>query len=234
MTNYLQQIGLPELADAWSSAKLNQFVSEDLALELPAKFGAPEVASLFTYPVPQLAPSGACAAGRDPAKEPYDLRQTYGLATSFEELVAHPKTLYLWRLGQIVSALQALTEVDWLGVYKKIPKNSSEHVLIKEAYVGAFSRAEFPLTAEFAKNSNNTTVALTKKAVVVEDVAEYAGPYYQCDAQVKSEFCLPIVTERGEVLGIIDAESFTPRFFTPERILEISKVAADLANSGKF
>ena len=35
---------------------------------------------------------------------------------------------------------------------------------MQEAYVGAPSRAEFPLTEEFARTSNNSTVGLSGKA----------------------------------------------------------------------
>lgn len=50
--------------------------------------------------------------------------------------------------------------------------------LLKEAYRGAASRAIFPLTAEFAEQSNNSWVALNAKAKLVADVSAYEGPYY--------------------------------------------------------
>ncbi len=106
--------------------------------------------------------------------------------------------------------------------------------MLKKAYRGEASRAVFPLTAEFALGSNNSWVGINATAKLVRDVREYAGPYYECDAKVRSELCLPIldfthasvsdvaalsdnvhvVAARGLVVrGIIDAESFTPSFF---------------------
>jgi len=64
-------------------------------------------------------------------------------------------------------------------------------VLVKEAYVGEPSRAEFPLTESFAERSNNSSVGLSGEAVLVEDVAEHDGPYYECDDSVRSGSAVP-------------------------------------------
>ena len=61
----------------------------------------------------------------------------------------------------------------------------------------------------FTQTSNNSTVGLTGRVKVVDNVATYAGPYYSCDGAVNSECCLPIFNDKAEVTGIIDAESFT-------------------------
>ena len=45
------------------------------------------------------------------------------------------------------------------------------------------------------------------QGVVVGDVAEYAGPYYECDANVRSECCLPIVNAAGHITGASQRES---------------------------
>ena len=90
------------------------------------------------------------------------------------------------------------------------------------------------------------------QGVVVGDVAEYAGPYYECDANVRSECCLPIYNAHGAVTGpcppnhiihclpstshspllmhdpfshptgIIDAEAFKPHVFTPAAIITLA------------
>lgn len=55
-------------------------------------------------------------------------------------------------------------------------------------------------------------------AVVVDDVLDYDGPYYECDASVRSECCIPIFGSSGELTGIIDAEAFRPRVFDERAI----------------
>jgi hypothetical protein len=46
--------------------------------------------------------------------------------------------------------------------------------LMKLAYTGAPSRAYFPLTEEFAKSSNNSTVAMTGNTGIIQDVTKLA------------------------------------------------------------
>lgn len=220
MKNYLLAIGL----ELTFSENLNELTSLVTAQSVPA-FTALDVTNLYHYAVPEVTTEG-CGLK---AKEPYRLEQTLQLREV--DLTAHPNTTRLYHLKQIVDQLQILTGVDWLGIYRNTENLKGQKVLLKEAYYGRFSRAEFPLTPEFAKNSNNSTVGLSKKAIVVQNVEAYDGPYYTCDKTVQSECCLPIVNEAGDLLGIIDAEAFHPDFFTDERLLEISKVAFDLGKS---
>lgn len=89
--------------------------------------------------------------------------------------------------------------------------------LVKLAYRGSPSRAEFPLTEDFALHSNNSRVGLTGRARVIQDVAEYVksgGEYYTCDLSVQSEACLPLFGVDGAVCGIVDVETALPHFFT--------------------
>src|SRR5206468_690344 len=99
------------------------------------------------------------------------------------------------------------------GIYRKTQMRNGETVLVKESYLGVMSRPEFPLTQEFAEHSNNSTVGLTGKAVIIQDVRAHAGPYYNCDSKVNSELCVPIINQNNAIIGIIDAESFKPNHF---------------------
>jgi putative methionine-R-sulfoxide reductase with GAF domain len=92
--------------------------------------------------------------------------------------------------------------------------------LVKLAYRGRESRPEFPLTEAFARSSNNVQVALTGKALVLDDVRAHVaagGAYYECDPRVQSEACLPLLDANGKCVGIIDAESSQPRYFDKAR-----------------
>jgi L-methionine (R)-S-oxide reductase len=66
----------------------------------------------------------------------------------------------------------------------------TDRALLKTAYVGDPSRALFPLNEEFAKNSNNSTVGLSGRWVVVQDVRSYNGPYYECAQKACSIACV--------------------------------------------
>ena len=109
----------------------------------------------------------------------------------------------------------------WFGIYQARQNPAGEAVLVKLSYFGAPSRAEFPLTAEFAAISNNSTVGLSGKARVINSVASYlqqGGEYYTCDPKVQAEACLPLYAQSGRILGIVDAEDFQPEVFNPQAL----------------
>lgn len=220
MKNFVNDIGLNITGTAH-----NNLVEQAATLTFPP-LNTSDIEALYTYSVPAPSDNGACALK---AKEPYDLRQTLKLTEL--ELSQHAQTIRLLKLKEVIIQLQVLTGVDWLGIYRRTENLSGEAVLLKEAYYGRFSRAEFPLTPAFAKHSNNSTVGLSGKAVVAQSVQNYDGPYYTCDKTVQSEFCVPILNPAGQLIGIIDAEAFTPDFFTDQKLLEIIKVAFDLGRS---
>ncbi|UTH73491.1 GAF domain-containing protein [Chromobacterium sp. IIBBL 290-4] len=175
---------------------------------------------LYRYRVPKLGEGGSCSLIDELDETPYDLRVILGVETA--ETTAGLANLYA-----LLDSVNAKIGADWLGIYRRIGAGSSG-VLVKLAYKGVESRAEFPLTEEFAAVSNNSRVGLTGWAVLVDDVAtwrEEGGGYYECDPKVKSEVCLPVLNSDDNVLGIIDAESFEPGYFTPERLVWLAALA---------
>jgi L-methionine (R)-S-oxide reductase len=117
---------------------------------------------------------------------------------------------------------------DWVGVYQRRTNPAGVEVLVKVAYVGRPSRAEFPLTQEFARRSTNSTVGLTGRATVIDDVGKHVeagGGFYVCDDGVQSEACVPILDEKRQVVGIVDAEAMPRGFFGAERLPVIAALA---------
>ena len=187
-----------------------------------------DIQKLLSYRVPKLTPEGTCSAGDELDDTPYDLGQILrdnGLAEEgIFELVS--------TVDVAVASLYVEIKPDWVGVYKKLRTPSGE-ALVKIAYRGLPSRAEFPLTAEFAEHSNNSTVGLSGKAVLVNSVKDHlkkGQPYYEGDAKVQSELCVPIFSAEKEVIGIIDIESFREHFFNDEKIAKIEAVCSDLSD----
>jgi putative methionine-R-sulfoxide reductase with GAF domain len=224
--SYLRAIGLPEYADA--PAEAAQHGASLVARPPHATVARDTVENRYVYPVPEEGEDGACGVGL--ADEKYNLAPICGLEYDPERLRDHPNTARLVALHESVQALAEETEVDWLGVYRRATNTDGEDVLVKEAYVGSHSRAEFPLTEAFAERSNNSTVGLSGEAVLVNDVGDYDGPYYECDDRVQSEFCCPVLAG-DDVVGIIDAEAHQPEFFTEDRVLAIAAASAALADS---
>lgn len=193
---------------------------------------------------PKLSADGSCSILEEKSDTPYNLAETFGIIKPhsnpllkgegkrkdflLKEMRKNSHTLRLWRFGIIKENVSKATHVDWFGIYRKLRNSNGEIVLAKESYFGVFSRPEFPLTEEFAKKSNNSTVGLTGKAIVIQDVYAHSGAYYKCDGKVQSEFCVPILDKSNSVIGILDAESLPKNFYTDERLLQIAKVAYDL------
>lgn len=217
-TAYLERAGLessPELVSSFLPAYQHLLH----ATTLPA-----DITSLYSYRVPELGENGACSLPHLLADEPYDLAATLGG-------VQEHTSLRLAALYALVRAVAGDTGCGWLGIYQARDV-ADGRALVKLAYVGKPSRAEFPLSAEFAAHSNNSTVGLSGKARLIDSVDAYlaeGGAYYTCDGAVQSEACLPLFDASGALIGIIDAEDSRPGYFQGEvlaRLVALCLVAA--------
>jgi L-methionine (R)-S-oxide reductase len=196
-----------------------------------------EIKSLYTYRVPEQHEDGTCSVTGALRVEPYSLAsRLLGMEppVDWSALALHPHTIRLSRLRELVRKLRRDTGVQWLGVYRIVAGKQGSPALVKEAYDDdppSPSRAEFPLTAEFEQKSNNVRVALSGKAILIQDVEEHRGPYYQCDGRVQSEFCCPILSPSGRCIGIIDSEAHAKRHFTAEHMALIEEACRTLGSS---
>lgn len=182
------------------------------------------------YQVPLLGEGGTCSLFGELDETPFSLGNE----------LTQVELNYLPKIQSVVNWVQENTKVDWFGVYLARNNKSNERVLTKLAYFGAPSRAEFPLSEEFAPLSNNTSVGLTGEKRLINSVAEYrenGGEYYTCDPKVNSELCWPIFSDKNsqslqhepEILGIIDAESFKEHQFDLEVQQQFEAVCAVLS-----
>jgi L-methionine (R)-S-oxide reductase len=197
-----------------------------------------EAADLCRYRVPKLGneEDGTCGLGLE--KEPFEILEVLasGLETPRSK---ETELLRLKRLKLVMAALKEEVSADWIGVYENTlePKKKEFEQLIKLAYLGAPSRAYFPLTESFAMNSNNSTSCLRKQCIVIHDVARATSsstPYYVCDGRVQSEVCAPILSSDGVCLGLIDCEAWKSENFTSEKVDIILKTAKALSDCNLF
>lgn len=158
---------------------------------------------LFSYIQPQLNEDGSCPIVKVPG-EVFDLSQLADNEHEREILLD-----MLVRLSRLVRYVHQQTGVEWFGVYLHHHGN-----LIKYSYIGSMSKGEFPISQEHYETSVNTRVFMDVKSHHIADVEHYDGPYYRCDAKVKSEFCCPIEDGEGNAIGIFDCEAHSPNFFT--------------------
>jgi L-methionine (R)-S-oxide reductase len=218
IASYLRVAGLESLSGR--EAAVERAVL-DLMEAMGEKVAILDPSSLYTYRVPMLTEDGACSIVDELAPVPYDLGAILGGRSE-------QTTRRLALLERLVERAQETTGADWLGIYQKRVNSAGVPVLVKVSYVGRPSRAEFPLTHEFAEKSTNSTVGLTGRATVIEDVSrhvEAGGGFYVCDDGVQSEACVPILDDARQVVGIVDAEAKPRGFFGAERLAVLAALA---------
>jgi len=215
---YLRMAGLESLA---SRAGDVERAARDLVEAMGEKVAIGNADSLYTYQVPMMTEDGACSIVDQLAPVPYDLGAILGGRSE-------QTTRRLSLLERLVERAQETTGADWIGIYQRRVNAAGVPVLVKVSYVGRPSRAEFPLTREFAEKSTNSTVGLTGRATVIDDVSKHVeagGGFYVCDEGVQSEACLPILGDGREVEGIVDAEAKPRGFFGAERLAVVAALA---------
>lgn len=218
IAGYLRAAGLAQVEGHEGEVAL---AVADFLEAMGEKVAIGDPASLYAYPVPMLSEDGTCSMLDELAPVPYDLAGILGGRSE-------RSTRRLALLERLVERAQETTGSDWLGIYQRRVNRAGLPVLVKLAYVGRPSRAEFPLTPEFAAGSTNSTVGLTGRALVIDDVrrhVESGGGFYVCDGDVRSEACLPILDERGAAAGIVDAEAKPRSFYTPARLASLAALA---------
>ena len=218
IADFLRISGLESLAGR--EADVERAV-RDLMEALGEKVAVGDLDSLYTYPVPMMTEDGACSIVDQLAPMRYDLTAILGGRSE-------QTTRRLALLERLAERAQETTGADWIGIYQRRENAFGIPVLVKVAYVGRPSRAEFPLTAEFAERSTNSTVGLTARTSVIDDVAKHVeagGGFYVCDDGVQSEACVPILADNREVAGIVDAEAKPKAFFGAERLAVIAALA---------
>jgi len=126
----------------------------DLLEAMGEKVAIGDAGSLYSYPVPMMTDDGTCSVVDEMAPVPYDLAAILGGRSE-------QATRRLALLERLVERAQETTGADWIGIYQRRVNSAGVPVLVKLSYVGRPSRAEFPLTNEFAQRSTNSTVGLT-------------------------------------------------------------------------
>ena len=218
IAEYLRLAGLESLS---ARAPDVERAVRDLVDAMGEKVDVGDGNSLYEYQVPMMTEDGTCSVVDQMAPVPYDLGAILGGRSD-------QTTRRLALLERLVERAQETTGADWVGVYQRRTNPAGVPVLVKLAYVGRPSRAEFPLTTEFAERSTNSTVGLTGRATVIDDVGKHVeagGGFYVCDDGVQSEACVPILDERRQVIGIVDAEAGPRGFFGADRLTVVAALA---------
>ena len=222
LENYLAVSGIdPAQLTPEFHAQLAQFQQQ--ILQLPSE---PGPTLRWSYDVPELGEGGTCSLFGQLAAQPYDLAHSLGGITWANEHLLAQSTL-------LVAFYRQHSRSDWFGIYQKRRKADQADMLIKLAYYGVASRAEFPLTDQFSAMSNNSTVGLSGQGRIINQVSRYlsaGGEYYTCDPKVQAEACLPVLDAQGKVLGIVDSETFAEHTFVGQELALLVAVVMRLSD----
>jgi L-methionine (R)-S-oxide reductase len=218
IASYLRAAGLESLVGREPNVER---AIRDFMEAMSEKVAIADSSSLYRYSVPMLTEDGTCSVVDEMAPVPYDLGAILGGRSE-------QTTRRLALLERLVERTQETTAADWIGIYQKRANSAGVPVLVKVSYVGRPSRAEFPLTRDFAEKSTNSTVGLTGRATVIDDVSKHVeagGGFYVCDDGIQSEACVPILDDARQVIGIVDAEAKARGFFGAERLAIVAALA---------
>jgi putative methionine-R-sulfoxide reductase with GAF domain len=168
---------------------------------------------LLSYIEPKLNDDGTCPIIKE-AGRMYELIQYADSSEQRKNLLD-----LVTRLNRLVRWIHLKTDVMWFGIYL-----CHGNKLVKYVYTGDMSKAEFPIAPEFLEKSINTRVILERQHYYIPNVDKHTGPYYRCDAKVKSELCCPIFDPEGDVIGIFDCEDHRENFFDEKIVFIRTKV----------
>jgi putative methionine-R-sulfoxide reductase with GAF domain len=155
----------------------------------------------FIFDQPKFNEDGSCPIIKE-LGTPYDLRKWYP-NSDLNLIKKDIESLYT-----ICHHVYNHSQCDWFGIYLLMEAD----LLVKHAYIGEYSKAEFKVNEAQSKISNNSRVAFYGSDILINDIHNYNGPYYQCDSKVQSEYCLALINN-NQLLGIIDVEDFRIDFF---------------------
>lgn len=127
----------------------------------------------------------------------------------------------LWHAYQVLDV-----NVNWTGFY--IVQSTKPQELL----LGPFQGKVACQTIEFGKGVCGTA-ATTQETQVVSDVNKFPD-HIACDGETKSEIVVPIVSENGKTLGVIDLDCVDYNGFGEADKIYLEKLATLIAKTCKF
>ncbi|KZN62701.1 hypothetical protein N473_18935 [Pseudoalteromonas luteoviolacea CPMOR-1] len=179
---------------------------------LDAYLASHQAQTIWSYQIPELGEGGSCSLFGHLQEAPFELEAVIERTQENDVLLS--------KLQTIVEFVTNKTGVEWFGIYQS-RQVDGEQQLLKLAYNGAPSRPLFPINEQFAATSNNIQTVLSEKSRIINNIPEYiaqGGEYYTCDPKVQAEVCIPLLNDKLDCIGIIDAEAFSKDFFTADNL----------------
>ncbi len=129
------------------------------------------------------------------------------------------------RMRGVVDALWAMmspTGLSWIGFYIGFPP-----VGAGEASMMLGPRRDKPACSPIGVHGACGRCWLSRKPLVVTDVAHLGAGYIACDPRDKSEVVVPCFADDGTCWGVLDADSYDVKAFSEDDALGLAAVLED-------
>jgi L-methionine (R)-S-oxide reductase len=132
------------------------------------------------------------------------------------------------RMSAVVDALWAMmspTGLSWIGFYVGLPASPGEAG--GEASMVLGPRRDKPACSPIGVHGACGRCWLSRKPLVVTDVAKLGAGYIACDPRDKSEVVVPCFADDGACWGVLDADSYDVKAFGEDDALALVAVLED-------
>jgi len=129
------------------------------------------------------------------------------------------------RMQSVVDALWAMmspTGLSWIGFYVGVPAANGA-----EASMLLGPRRDKPACSPIGVHGACGRCWLSRKPLVVTDVANLGAGYIACDQRDKSEVVVPCFEPDGTCWGVLDADSYDAKAFSEDDALALVAVLED-------
>ncbi len=131
--------------------------------------------------------------------------------SKFVEAIIDKRDWEITNLSNVSACInEKLPDVSWVGFYLTSIKENGD----KELILGPFQGKTACTHIAFGRGVCGDS-AKQDKTILVSDVTEYSG-YIACDSEARSEIVIPLHSEDGGVIGVLDIDSNTVGRFNEE------------------
>ena len=138
-------------------------------------------------------------------------------------IAGEPDAVAVWATA-ICELHQAFDHYHWTGVYRVGPATGGGEALVIGPYQGTHGCLRIPFDRGVCG-----AAARTRTTQRVPDVTAFPG-HIACSATTRSELVVPVVTQDGRLLAVIDVDSDWPDAFGDADVAGLERIASRLAD----
>ena len=131
-----------------------------------------------------------------PKQETMDKNESYKLLLAQVKAMVKDETDPIANMANVAALIQETFHFWWTGFYR---------VIGEQLVLGPFQGPVACTRIGFGKGVCGTAWK-EKRTIVVEDVEQFPG-HIACSSESRSEIVVPLINNKGEVVGVLDIDS---------------------------